>query len=43
LEPLFYQLSPLSPERCNAFHLTPITPGFSAEPKFMIYYAIDTS
>src|SRR6516162_7655914 len=32
LEPLFYQLSPLSPERCNAFHLTPITPGFSAEP-----------
>jgi len=34
LEPLFYQLSPLSPERCNAFHLTPITPGFSAEPAF---------
>src|SRR6516165_1648849 len=34
LEPLFYQLSPLSPERCNAFHLTPITPGFSAEPTF---------
>ena len=35
LEPVFYQLSPLSPERCNAFHLTPITPGFSAEPSIV--------
>jgi hypothetical protein len=28
LEPLFYQLSSLLSEGCNAFHLRPITPDF---------------